>query len=397
MSKTNSKTSKRRQRTRVGLVFSYNEEWIAGAYYILNIIHALKLLPQHQQPHVVLISDTKENFDRVVQDTGYPFLEYFQYPFAPVKYFIIERLINKISLAVSNTKLIKKKPKKPVIDFLYPRQKGALGNERLKKINWIPDFQEEFLPQYFSEEEIKNRKEFQRKVICAGDAVVLSSKDALGHFETLYPKAQLDKIVLPFAVSIEHFEDVNLNALKEKYDLPDHYFFAPNQFWAHKNHKVILEALFQLKNQNREVVVAFSGNENDYRNRDYVAQLKDYVKEYALEKYCRFLGFIDRKDQLCLMRNAIAMVQPSTFEGWSTVVEDAKALNQFIVLSKIPVHLEQIDQNVRFFDPNNPAELAEILAQFEMQPPKVVAIDYQKDKMKFAENFSAMVEKYTIK
>jgi len=34
-------------------------------------------------------------------------------------------------------------------------------------------------------------------------------------------------------------------------------------------------------------------------------------------------------------------VQPSLFEGWSTVVEDARALGKPIVLSDIPVHLEQ--------------------------------------------------------
>ncbi len=40
----------------------------------------------------------------------------------------------------------------------------------------------------------------------------------------------------------------------------------------------------------------------------------------------RFLGFIDRGEQLQLMKNSIAIVQPSLFEGWSTVVEDTKAM-----------------------------------------------------------------------
>lgn len=393
----NSKSKKNRstQRIRVGLVFSYNEEWIAGAYYILNIIHALKLLPEKEQPQVVLISDSKENYDRVVTDTGYLFLEYFQYPFAPVKYSMLERLINKVSLGISKTKLIKKKPKKPIIDFLYPRQTPALDHEGLKKINWIPDFQEEFLPQYFSEEEIQNRKEFQREVICAGDAVVFSSKDALGHFDTLYPDANLDKIVLPFAVSIEHFKDVNLHMLKEKYDLPNHYFFAPNQFWAHKNHLVILEALHYLKEKGEKVVVAFSGKENDYRNQDYVTKLKRYVKEHALEDCCRFLGFIDRKDQLCLLRNAIAIVQPSTFEGWSTVVEDAKALNKFIILSSLAVHQEQISENAHFFDPQNALQLAEILHRYSESAPEVLSVDYSENKKMFGQNFMDMVRRFT--
>jgi hypothetical protein len=50
------------------------------------------------------------------------------------------------------------------------------------------------------------------------------------------------------------------------------------------------------------------------------------------------VGFIDRAEQTMLLKNAISIVQPSLFEGWSTVVEDAKALNQYMILSDIPVN-----------------------------------------------------------
>ena len=45
-----------------------------------------------------------------------------------------------------------------------------------------------------------------------------------------------------------------------------------------------------------------------------------------IKKYISILGFISRQDQLSLMRDAIAVIQPSLFEGWSTVVEDCKAI-----------------------------------------------------------------------
>lgn len=42
-----------------------------------------------------------------------------------------------------------------------------------------------------------------------------------------------------------------------------------------------------------------------------------------------------------LMKHAIAIINPSLFEGGSTTVEEAKSLLKVIILSGIPVHREQ--------------------------------------------------------
>ena len=65
-----------------------------------------------------------------------------------------------------------------------------------------------------------------------------------------------------------------------------------------------------------------------------------------------------RLDQIQLLRCADAVLQPSLFEGWSTVVEDARALGKRIFLSDIPVHREQNPPGAVYFDPNEPADLA---------------------------------------
>ena len=41
------------------------------------------------------------------------------------------------------------------------------------------------------------------------------------------------------------------------------------------------------------------------------------------------------------MRQSVAVLQPSLFEGWSTTVEEAKSIGKTILLSDIPVHREQ--------------------------------------------------------
>jgi glycosyltransferase involved in cell wall biosynthesis len=383
------------RRKRIGLTFSYNEEWIAGSYYILNIIHALKLLPSSERPEIVIVSEEKKNFDLVKKDTRYPYLEFFQFPIKKPVYTVLERSLNKIGRAFGEKKLISKKPKKLNIEFVYPFEVENLTFNPLKKVNWVPDFQEVHLAELFSEEERAKRKKYQEEIICKGDCVVFSSRDSQKDFNHLYPKATIQQYVLPFAVTHPNFDTENLQRLLEKYRLPRRYYFAPNQFWAHKNHMVILKAVHELKKKGIEVHVVFSGKENDYRNTDYVKLLKNYIYEENLEKNISFLGFIERTEQLRLMKDAIAIIQPSKFEGWSTVVEDAKLLNKYIILSDINVHREQIEKNFIFFDPTNANDLANIIAGNIKDRPDEMNIDYSIQKKKFANEFLKLIKQYS--
>jgi glycosyltransferase involved in cell wall biosynthesis len=379
------------KRTRIGLIFSYNENWIAGAYYILNIIHALKVVEEKEQPHIVVLSDSKENYNLVVSETNYPYLSFFEFPMK-IPFTLPERIINKIGRFFLKKTLVSEKFVQPEIDFLYPKEVGSVKIRGLKKINWIPDFQEEFLPQFFSEKEVLSRKKYQKEIVCRGDFVVFSSRDAENHFITMYPKAKTNRFVLPFAVTHPNYSEQRIAILIEKYNLPARYFFAPNQFWAHKNHKVILQAVKHLKEEGQEVVVAFSGKENDYRNKEYVAELKIFITEHKLEENIKFLGFMARREQLCVMKHAVAIVQPSLFEGWSTVVEDAKATGTYIVLSNLEIHKEQVSEEVTFFDPNNPKELSQILKSIFLETFDVHRKTYDDDIFQFGNRFLELIK-----
>ena len=225
-----------------------------------------------------------------------------------------------------------------------------------------------------------------------GDLVVLSSNDARNDYNKLYPNAKAKPYVLSFAVTHPDFKKLSSKLILEKYKLASSYFFSPNQFWAHKNHIVVLKAVKYLKDLGVHVIVAFSGKETDFRNAENFNSLKSYVKQYELEKHIRFLGFIDREEQLCLLDNSIAVIQPSLFEGWSTVVEDARALNKFIILSGLDVHQEQINENVHFFNPKNEKELAKILNRYYVEKPKTVILDYKNNIKEFANKFIDLVE-----
>ena len=83
-----------------------------------------------------------------------------------------------------------------------------------------------------------------------------------------------------------------------------------------------------------------------------------------MSDYIRFLGVIPRDHQILLMSHSLAVIQPSKFEGWSTVVEDAKSLQAQLILSNIPVHQEQMEDKGFYFSPDNVEELTGFMRKF---------------------------------
>jgi glycosyltransferase involved in cell wall biosynthesis len=129
------------------------------------------------------------------------------------------------------------------------------------------------------------------------------------------------------------------------------------------------------------------------KSKGYVEGLTDYIAANKLEKHIQFLGLIPREDQLCLMKNSLAIVQPSYFESWNTTVEDAKALGKFIILSDLTVHKEQISENVYFFNPDKAEELAAGMKMvLENHPMKIVPYDYDKDVQAYAKSILKMLD-----
>ena len=71
----------------------------------------------------------------------------------------------------------------------------------------------------------------------------------------------------------------------------------------------------------------------------------------------------------------------------------AKSMNKSLILSGRPVHREQINKNVRFFDPLNEMQLAQILENYYSETE---FFDYSQDRIRFAETFYSIVKNATV-
>jgi glycosyltransferase involved in cell wall biosynthesis len=235
----------------------------------------------------------------------------------------------------------------------------------IRALAWVPDFQHRHLPQLFTRSARLRRDVGLRLGLASGRRIMLSSLDARDDCERFYPASRGRTEVVRFAIPRDApIEEGEALATARKYDLPERFFFLPNQFWIHKNHETVIRALAHLRRHGADVpVVAMSGRGEDPRRSGHFATLREMIGEAGLDDRARLLGLIDYADVARLMRASTALINPSMFEGWSTTVEEAKATGTPMLLSDIPVHREQ-SSAASFFDPYDPISLAHALLDF---------------------------------
>jgi glycosyltransferase involved in cell wall biosynthesis len=124
---------------------------------------------------------------------------------------------------------------------------------------------------------------------------------------------------------------------------------------------VVLAALQLLKRQNRRVLVLATGATQDNRQPGAFSSLMRFAEECGVLDRFRVLGVISTQDLSGLMHHAVALINPSLFEGWSTSVEESKSMGKTILLSDIPVHREQAPERGIYFPANDAERLAEAL------------------------------------
>jgi glycosyltransferase involved in cell wall biosynthesis len=229
-------------------------------------------------------------------------------------------------------------------------------------VAWFPDLQHQRLPQLFSPASRWQRELGFRAQIASGRTIMLSSESAFRDCQKLYPAAVRRTSVVRFATQpLPDLLTANPPDVIEQYGLPSKYFYLPNQFWRHKNHQVVVDALAILAKRGDDIVVAASGSKHDAREPEYFDTIMRQVAGRGLERSFRYLGMIPLPHVYALLRTAAALINPSRFEGWSTTVEEAKSFGVPMILSDIEVHREQAADLALYFGAEDPGALANYL------------------------------------
>jgi glycosyltransferase involved in cell wall biosynthesis len=226
-------------------------------------------------------------------------------------------------------------------------------------VSWIPDVQHRHLPDISSRYERFMRDLLFREMLHRATFTIASSETARGDLIRFYSADPARLRLLRFVSQPRLATMLELAGLVEKFRIPARYIHLPNQLWKHKNHELVVEALRAAP----DVVVVATGPREDYRHADVYSRLLARVQAAGVADRFHHLGLVSFAELISLMHHAVAVVNPSRFEGWSTTVEEAKSLGKRVLVSDLPVHREQAPARGSYFGVDDAPALAALMTE----------------------------------
>ncbi len=346
---------------RVAFTLIGGKDWTGGYNYLMNL---LAVLGQHQQDRLTPVLFVGESFsaDDAAPFTAIPGVEIVWTPLLNASRrtgSLIQAML--LGRDIRFQRLFRAHR----IDVVFESAQFFGWRLGIPAIAWIPDFQHKVLPHLFSRGAWWKREIGFRAQVLGERTIMLSSEDARHACERYYLSTRGRTRTVHFAVPpAPEIPYAEARAIADSYGLPRQFFFMPNQFWRHKNHGLVLDALSILRQRGKPVVVAASGKQSDPRAPGYFPAFRDRLEQLGLQDMFRMLGMIPYPHLASLMRASTALLNPSLFEGWSTTVEEARSQGTPMVLSDLDVHREQMGQDALYFARHSAQSLADALGGF---------------------------------
>ena len=348
----------------VGIVSDYRNHWVAGPIYTINLHRVLQTVKSETGVLPNTLHSGLRRFPTRLASDECGHIQYFSH-IESQKEPKIKRLTKRLISQFRNpgAQALESIIERERINILYPGM-GIETNIGCKQVHWIPDFQHLRFPHFFPGEFGVDRTRYIDGLLERAETIFLSSHNALDDAREFRPQYLHKLHVLPFVLVPEDkwFKDTpeaEIHPITEGRE----YLIFPSQLWLHKGHEILVRALAILKEDYQlDILTLCPGFQEDYRFPHHFSDINYLARELGVSENIRFLGLLDRQLLMQLMRGARAVVQPSRFEGWSALIEDAQGIGKPIIASDIPVHREQDPPDTVFFEDGDAESLAETIA-----------------------------------
>jgi len=299
--------------------------------------------------------------------------------------------------------LFEKKLKDNNVDLVYFLSPSGLSLDLIEH-NYIitvwdlchRDFLEFPEVNYYREFEL--REQLYLKALKKAVAVLVDSEPGKENIVRRYGIDDSRIFVAPFTPSINIYLDNNLD-VKTKYKINGEYIYYPAQFWSHKNHVYIIDALSILMSQGFTLTAVFSGS--DKGNLKYVM---NYAKKMGVEDLIKYIGFAPNEEIYSLYKNSIALVMPTYFGPTNIPPLEAFSIGVPVIYSDLKGLKEQVGDAALLCDLSDPNSLATHLKNLlESEKLRINLIEKGKQKLKelsrydILETLDTIFTNYSIK
>ena len=120
-------------------------------------------------------------------------------------------------------------------------------------------------------------------------------------------------------------------AVRQKYDLPDQFVLGGMGFDARKQvNELLLAYTYVGEAEGENIPLVLAGREPDWTN-PLFPDLREYAKRLNIERYVRWIGYVEEEDKPSLYRLADVFVFPSEYEGFGLPPLEAMACGTPVV------------------------------------------------------------------
>jgi len=200
----------------------------------------------------------------------------------------------------------------------------------------------------------QNREQHYRLICRWAKGVLVDSRVGRQQLVESYGLSHERIHVLPYVASRTTAKDTS--EITTHFRLPKKFLFYPAQFWKHKNHRGLVEAVQNLREQIPDLRLVFTGAE---KNGD--KDLLRLIHRLQLNDYIHFLGYVPDSVMPRLYQKARGLIMPTFFGPTNIPPLEAMAQGCPVAVSDIYGMREQLGDAALYFDPSSIADISEAI------------------------------------
>lgn len=235
----------------------------------------------------------------------------------------------------------------------------SILNENLPKVKIIitmHDVQELRFPEFFTPQQRAERAVNFMNYIKDADRVVVSYDHVKEDIQQFFQKDSNLVSVLLLKMDNLWFKNISMSSQNEYNIEFSKYILYPANFWKHKNHQKLIEAIYILKTEkNLNVNLILTG---DYEKNQGPC-IADLIVKYKLESQVKMLGIVDEQTLYTLYIKSLGVVIPTLYEAGSFPLMESIFLEVPVICSNVTSLPETIGDVNYIFNPNSIDELVD--------------------------------------
>ena len=259
--------------------------------------------------------------------------------------------------------------------WIFPAQDALSYQLSTMSIGTIHDLMHRYQP-HFPEVSSRLRfgiREHRFRAITSYCAVVLvDSEMGKQHVLESYEAKAASIYPLPYVAPSYMYDPSNADDLVQHYGLPEKFLFYPAQFWQHKNHHRLLEAVAIVAKQHPDIALVCSGGK-----RHEFKRVEQRAVELGLANHVRFVGYVPDANMRGFYLRSRALVMPTFFGPTNIPPLEAMAVGCPILISRLYGMPEQSGDAALYFDPLDVNEMADCIAQIWSNDTLAAELSYK--------------------